>query len=142
MSIGPVESMIVAFPGNRFTGDIVPALAEQVDAGTIRIIDCAFVIKDEDGQTAAMEVSDLDSEAGAAFAKILGNERGGILNQDDLMAAAEELDVDSSAALLVWEDLWATKIRDAMVAAGGELWDLERVPYDVVQAAVEYAESV
>jgi hypothetical protein len=117
-------------------------LAEQVDAGTIRIIDCAFVIKDEDGQTAAMEVSDLDSEAGAAFAKILGNERGGILNQEDLMAAAEELDVDSSAALLVWEDLWATKIRDAMVAAGGELWDLERVPYDVVQAAVEYAESV
>jgi hypothetical protein len=142
MSIGPVEYMIVAFPGNRFTGDIVPALAEQVDAGTIRIIDCAFVIKDEDGQTAAMEVSDLDSEAGAAFSKILGGERGGILNQEDLMAAAEELDVDSSAALLVWEDLWATKIRDAMIAAGGELWDLERVPYEVVQAAVDYAESV
>jgi hypothetical protein len=121
VSIGPVEHMIVAFPGNQFKGEILPALQELVEAGTVRIIDLAFVIKDADGKTAAFEASDLDSDAGAAFHALLGDEAGGLLNEDDLMAAAEELDVNSSAALLVWEDAWATRLRDAIVNAGGEL---------------------
>jgi hypothetical protein len=141
MGIGPVEYMIVAFPGNRFKGEIVPAIKEQVDAGTIRIIDLAFVTKDADGTVAAMEVGDLDSEVGAAFSELMGTESGGLLNEDDLMAAAEELEPNSSAGLLVWEDVWATKIKDAILGAGGELWDLERVPYDVVDAAIEWAAS-
>src|SRR6476659_9041135 len=115
MSMGPVEYMIVAFPGNEF--------------------------KDEDGKAEALEVSDLGSEFGKALANLLGNEGGGLLNEDDLMAAADELENNSSAALLVWEDVWATKLRDAIVNAGGELWDLERVPYEVVDAAVEWAKS-
>ena len=141
MGIGPVEYMIVAFPGNRFKGEIVPAIKEQVDAGTIRIIDLAFVTKDADGTVAAMEVGDLDSEVGAAFSELMGTESGGLLNEDDLMAAGEELEPNSSAGLLVWEDVWATKIKDAILGAGGELWDLERVPYDVVDAAIEWAAS-
>jgi hypothetical protein len=141
MGIGPVEYMIVAFPGNRFKGEIVPAIKEQVDAGTIRIIDLAFVAKDADGNVAAMEVGDLDSEVGAAFSELMGTESGGLLNEDDLMAAGEELEPNSSAGLLVWEDVWATKIKDAILGAGGELWDLERVPYDVVDAAIEWAAS-
>ena len=138
-SIGPVEYMIVAFPGNQFKGEILPALQELVENGTIRIIDLALVIKDGDGNAAAMEVADIDSEFGSALADLLGNEHGGLLNEEDLLAAAEELDANSSAALLVWEDVWATKLRDAIVNAGGQLWDLERVPGDVVQAAVDFA---
>ena len=142
MSIGPVEYMVVAFPGNRFKGEIVPALQELVDSNTIRIIDLAFVMKHEDGSVEALEVADIESRFGAALATIVGNEKGGLMNEDDLMGAAEELEPNSSAALLVWEDVWATRLRDAIVNAGGELWDLERVPGDVVQAAVEYAESI
>jgi hypothetical protein len=138
MSVGPVEYMIVAFPGNQFKGEIVPALQELVDAGTINIIDLAFVIKDGEGNMAALEAGDLDSDVGSAFAK-LGGVNGGLLNQDDLEAAAEELEPNSSAALLVWEDVWATKLRDAIVNAGGELLDLERLPGEVVQAAVDWA---
>ena len=67
--------------------------------------------------------------------------RGIALNEDDLMAAADELEPNSSAALLVWEDVWATTLRDAIVNAGGELWDLERVPGEVVQAAIDFAAS-
>ena len=141
MSIGPVEYMIVAFPGNQFKGEIIPALQELVESNTIRIIDLAMVIKDESGNAEAIEVSDLESDFGTALASLLGNERGGLLNEEDLMAAAEELDPNSSAALLVWEDVWATKLRDAIVNAGGEVWDLERVPYQVVDAAIEYASS-
>ncbi|HUL86085.1 MAG TPA: DUF6325 family protein [Actinomycetota bacterium] len=142
MGIGPVEYMIVAFPGNRFTGEIVPALKEQVEAGTIRIIDLAFVAKDANGDAAAMEVEDLESEVGAAFSELIGSESGGLLNDEDIMAVAEDLEPNSSVALLVWEDVWAAKIADAIVNAGGELWDLERVPREVVEAAVEYAESI
>jgi hypothetical protein len=141
MSIGPVEYMIVAFPGNEFKGEILPELARLQDTNTIRIIDLAMVVKDEDGKAEALEVSDLGSDFGTALSNLLGNEGGGLLNEDDLMAAADELENNSSAALLVWEDVWATKLRDAIVNAGGELWDLERVPGEVVQAAIDFAES-
>jgi hypothetical protein len=140
MSVGPVEYMIVAFPGNQFKGEIIPALQELVDAGTINIIDLAFVIKDAAGNMAALEAGDLDSDVGAAFAK-LGGVNGGLLNEEDLEAAAEELEPNSAAALLVWEDLWAKKVRDAIVNAGGELLDLERLPGEVVQAAVDWAKE-
>jgi hypothetical protein len=141
MAIGPVEYMIVAFPGNKFSGEIVPALGELVDNGTIRIIDLAFVIKDADGNVATLEVSDLDSEVGDAFGKLAGQGPGGLLNEEDLEAAAEELDPNSSAALLVWEDLWAAKLKDALLNADGVLLDLERIPHEVVAAAIEWAES-
>jgi hypothetical protein len=140
MSIGPVEYMIVAFPGNQFKGEIVPALKELVDSGTIRIIDLAFVIKDADGAVGTAELADLDSDVYKAFDS-LSPETMGLLNEEDLAAAGEELDSNSSAALLVWEDVWATKLRDAIVNAKGELLDLERIPYEVVQAAVEFAEA-
>src|SRR5438034_11847239 len=106
MSIGPVEYMIVAFPGNQFKGEIVPALQELVDAGTVRVIDLAFVIKDGDGNMAALEAGDLDSEVGAAFSK-LGGVNGGLLNQEDLEAAAEGLEPNPSGTLPGGEGLWA-----------------------------------
>ena len=140
MSIGPVEYMIVAFPGNRFKGEIVPALQELVNAGTIRIIDLAFVMKDADGAVVTAEMADLDPDVFKAFAA-LSSETLGLLNEEDLAAAGEELDPNSSAALLVWEDVWATKVRDAIRNAGGELLDLERIPGVVVDAAVEFANA-
>lgn len=140
MSIGPVEYLIVAFPGNQFKGEIIPALADLVETGTIRIIDLAFVMKDADGAVVTAELGDLDSEVFKAF-DALSPETMGLLNEEDLAAAGEELDPNSSAALLVWEDTWATTLRDAIVNAGGEVLDLERVPYQVVNAAVEFANA-
>jgi hypothetical protein len=135
-----VEYLIVAFPGNQFKGEIVPALAELVESGTIRIIDLAFVLKDADGAVVTAELGDLDSDVFKAF-DALSPETLGLLNEEDLAAAAEELEPNSSAALLVWEDVWATKLRDAILNAGGEVLDLERLPYEVVQAAVEFANA-
>lgn len=141
MGIGPVEYMVVAFPGNQFKGEVLPAIAEQVEKGTIRIIDLAFVSKDADGNVTALEVSDLDSEIGQALHALLGDEKGGLLNDEDIMAVAEEMEPNFSAGLLVWEDVWATKIKNSIIDAGGELWDLERIPYQVVDAAIEWAET-
>jgi len=139
VTIGPVEYAVFAFPGNRFTGEIAPALAELVESGTIRIIDIAFVSKDGDGNITAMELSDL-GEAAAAF-ESTGAEPGGLFNDDDLMAAGEELESNSSAALLVWEDVWATRLAEAIRGADGEILDHDRVPHEVVQAALEYASA-
>ena len=138
--IGPVEYLIVAFPGNRFKGEIAPALADLVEAGTIRIIDIAFAGKDSEGNTLAFELADLDPEVRQGLENI-GATSGGLFNEEDLMAAAEELEPDSSAALLLWEDLWAARVADAMRDAGGVLFDFGRIPHEVAQAARDFAAS-
>jgi hypothetical protein len=136
--IGPVDYLIVAFPGNEFRGEIAPAVAKLVDASIIRIIDLAFVTKTEDGDVAAVELTDLDPEVRSGFEE-MGVEVNGLFNEDDLMAAGEELDPNSSAALLVWENVWARETAQAIRDAGGEIYDFARLPHDVVQAAREYA---
>ena len=136
--IGPVEYLIVAFPGNRFKGEIAPALADLVEAGTIRIIDIAFVGKDVDGEVVAFELMDLDPDVREGL-ESLGVEVSGLFNEEDMMAAGEELEPNSSAAMLVWEDVWARDVAQALRDAGGDLLDFGRLPHEVVQAAREYA---
>jgi len=136
--IGPVDYAIIAFPGNRFRGEIAPAIGDLVEDGTIRIIDIAFVGKDADGNAIAMELTELDPDVQEGLEKV-GIEVGGLFNEDDLMDAAANLDPNSSAALLVWENVWARKVAQAMRDAGGELLAFERLPHDVVQAAREWA---
>jgi hypothetical protein len=140
MGIGPVEYMVVAFPGNKFTGEIAPALRELVDNGTVRIIDLTFVHKDENGDVVAVELEDQGSDVFQAFHEISA-ERGGLINEDDMMDIGAALDPNSSAAILVWEDLWAAKLKEAIIGAGGVLVDIQRVPYEIVDAAIAYKES-
>jgi uncharacterized membrane protein len=140
MAIGPVEYMIVAFPGNEFRGEIAPALAELVESSTIRLIDLAFVVKDSDGSVAAFEVSDLKPEIADAFSSF-GAAPGNLFNDEDLQAAGEELEANSSAALLVWEDVWATKLAEAIRNANGMILDHDRIPHEVVQEALDFAGS-
>jgi hypothetical protein len=136
--IGPVDYAIVAFPGNRFRGEIGPALAELVEAETIRIIDIAFVGKNSSGETVAFELTELDPDVQESLDKA-GIDVQGLLNEEDLMTTAEGLEPDSSAALIVWENVWARKVSQAMRDAGGVLVAFERLPHEVVQAAREWA---
>jgi Family of unknown function (DUF6325) len=136
--IGPVDFAVIAFPGNRFRGEIAPAIGELIDAGTIRVIDIAFVGKNADGDAVAMELTELDPDVQDALDKI-GVEVGGLFNEDDLMDIADGLEPNNSAAVLVWENVWARKVTQAMRDAGGELVAFERLPHEVVQAAREWA---
>ena len=140
MSIGPVEYLVVKFPGSKFTGQIAPALADLIEAGTVRVLDLAFVTKDADGSTAAFEMENLESDVFQAFEKLTDG-RGGLLNEEDLTNAADQLDPGSSAALLVWEDVWATRFVEALEAADAELVSIERIPREIVKAAMEFAEA-
>lgn len=137
MAMGPVEYMVVAFPGNQFKGEIAPALKDLVDSGTIRILDLAFVHKDENGDITALELEDEGSELMSALSWIF-EERDGLVNESDLEDIGEALDPNSSAAVLVWEDLWAARFADAVVNAGGVMVEIQRIPRDAVQAAIDF----
>jgi uncharacterized protein DUF6325 len=136
--IGPVDYAVFAFPGNQFRGEIAPALADLVEAGTIRIIDLAFVGKNEDGDVVAFELTDIDPDVRAGLEN-LGVEVNGLLNEEDIRAAAEALEPNSSAALLVWENVWARQVKQSILNAGGELLEFQRIPHEVVKAAREWA---
>jgi len=138
--IGPVEYMIVSFPGNQFTGEIAPALAKLIESNTIRVIDLAFVSKDADGSVAAFELSDLREDVRRGL-DALGIDGSGLFGEEDMMDAGEALEPNSSAALLLWEDVWAAELADALRGAGGELVALGRIPHDAVVDAREYVLS-
>ena len=137
MGIGPVEYGVIAFPGNKFKGEIAPALEELVKSGTIRILDLAFVLKDKDGNVTGFELEDAGSEVMKAF-EALTHARDGLINDNDLKDIGAALDPNSSAAVLVWEDIWAAKFADAVANAGGVVVDMQRVPRDVVQSAIDF----
>jgi hypothetical protein len=132
MTIGPVEYIIVGFPGNQFNGDIAPELGKLVESGTIRILDLAFITKDADGEVRAVEFEDHDD---VALFNALEGEVGGLISEEDIDYAATELEPNSSAALLIWEDLWAGPFVEAMRNSGGVLIEGSRIPHDLIEAA-------
>ena len=132
MTIGPIEYIIVGFPGNQFTGQIAPALADLIDNDTIRILDLVFISKDADGEVAAFEYDELEELA--AFGDLDG-EVGGLIGPDDIAHAAEGLEPNSSAALLIWEDTWAIPVVEAMRSSGGMLLEGGRIPHDLAEEA-------
>ena len=131
MDVGPVEILVVSFPDNQFTGEIAPALAELVETGTIRVIDLVFITKSADGEVLGVELSDLDEATGAAFRPHV-EEPSGMLSDEDIADLGAELKPNSSAAILLFEHVWATRFRDAVLGSGGELVASIRIPKEVV----------
>lgn len=138
MTVGPVEYVIVEFPGNKFKGEIVPALRELTANRTIRIIDLVFIKKDQEGNVSMDELSALDPEEAAVFAELNG-EIYDLLNEEDILLAATKLANNSSAALLIYEHAWVTRLRDAVVNAGGRLVESDRIAPEIVEAAMAAA---
>ena len=136
--MGPVEYLVVEFPGNKFNGDVVPALKDLTDSGIIRIIDLLFIRKDADGSVISVELDDLPAEEAAPFDDLDG-EIDDLLNEEDILLLAEQIKPNSSAGLLVFEHVWATRLRDAVVGSGGRLVDNGRVPAAIVEAALQAA---
>jgi uncharacterized membrane protein len=132
---GSVEIAVIEFPGSQFKGEIVPALAELVDAGIVTIIDLVFVTKGEDGTVAGLELADIDEETAAAYDDLQG-EAGGLLSDEDLETAAEALSPGSSAVLIVWENSWARRLVGAIRNAGGRLAAHDRLDAETVAAAM------
>jgi hypothetical protein len=135
MALGPVDIVIIGFPGNKFTGKIAPALMELVESGTVRVIDLLFVSKDADGITTTIDISDLDPEAGPAFLEVSVAEHGA-LGPEDAEEVADDLPPDSSALLIAFENSWAAKFVAACREADAVVIDQIRIPADVAEAAL------
>ena len=135
MGFGPVDVVIIGFPGNKFSGQIAPAVIELVEAGTIRVIDLLFVSKDARGVVTSIEMSDLDPDTGPAFMSI-DVLQPGALGPEDAEEISEDLELNSSALLVAFENSWATKVVDACRAADGVVIDQIRIPADVVDSAL------
>ncbi len=133
MNIGPVEYLLIGFPGNKFTGEIAPALGRLIENNTVRVIDLVFVGKDADGNVTAFEFDQIEELA--PFADLQG-EAGGLLTEEDVAYAGAALEPNSSAALLVWEDTWATELATAIRNANGVVLEGARIPHDLVEQAM------
>jgi len=134
VAVGPCDLIVVKFPGNKFKGEIAPALANLVDKGTIKIIDILFAIKDEKGDLAILELKDLDGDGVADVVAVV--EVDGAIGPEDVELAADGLEPNSSALLLLFENTWAAEVTQAMRDADGELLFMERIPAAVVEEAL------
>ena len=140
MTIGPVSYTVIAFPGNRFNGNIAPEIEKLVANGTVRILDLVFVGKDEQGDTISLEFDQMEELA--PFADIDG-EAGGLVNAEDLDHVAANLPEGNSALVILWEDLWAVPLATAMRESGGVLVDSARIPAYLIETALdELAEAL
>ena len=135
MTIAPVEYLIIGFEGNNFNGDIVPALLELVEEGTVKILDIVFILKDGNGDVTALEFDELDD---LEPFRALTDDGSGLLNEEDIEIAAAALAPNSSAAFLVWEDLWASRFASAVRESGGTIIRGERIPHEIVLEAIEF----
>ncbi|TFC42550.1 hypothetical protein E3T26_09850 [Cryobacterium sp. TMT1-21] len=135
--LGPIEILVIAFPGNRFTGEILPALADLVDTDTISIIDGVFVRKDEDGTISYSEFEELGVNEDAMALTDVIEMINGLVSDEDVEELAADLENDSSAAILVFEHTWFKPLRDAIVSSGGVLVDTVRIPGAVVDEVLE-----
>jgi hypothetical protein len=133
MTIGPVEYIVVGFPGNKFNGEIAPELIALVESGTVRILDLIFIGKDADGSVLSFEIDELDEVAGFGD---LDGEVGGLISPADVEFVASRLEPNSSAALLLWEDVWAAPFAQAVRDSGGVLVDGGRVPHEIIEPAL------
>ena len=131
---GPAEYVVLRFPGNQFDGTIVPALRNLTDNGVVHIIDLVFITKDADGKVRHFEFDELPGDA-TALAELEG-EAGTLLSDEDIQLISDELDPNSSAALLVWEDLWAIPVTDALNRCGAALIDGGRIPVGILDTAL------
>ena len=132
MNIGPIELIVLGFPGNEFNGEVAPALRELIDTGLINIIDLLFVVKDEDGNVAIVELEELDDENYEIFVAIVP-EHTGLLGADDAEQFGAALEPNSSALLIAFENAWASRFATAVAESKGVVIFNERIPRAIIE---------
>jgi hypothetical protein len=139
IEMGPIDYLLVEWPGKQPEGEIAPYLVELVDRGLIRILDLAFLAKGEDGTVAAVEIADVGGEV--AELAIFEGASSGLLDSEDLDQAGEALEPGTSAALLVYENTWAGPFAAAVRRSGGQLVASGRIPVTDLLAALDAVEA-
>ena len=133
--MGPIDYVVLEWPGEQPSGQAAPLILDLVDRGIIRVLDIAFMAKDDNGVAYALDLADLDREF-AAFA----GASSGLLDSNDLQDAADALEPGTSAAVLIWENRWAAPVAVALRRSGGQLVASGRIPVQAILAALDATE--
>lgn len=136
---GPIDYILVEWPGRQPNGEVAPHLIDLVDRGLIRILDLAFIAKDEDGRVQALEIADVGGEVREL--SIFEGAPSGLLSGEDVEAAGGVMEPGTAAALLVFENSWAAPLATAVRRSGGQLAASGRIPVQAVLAALDAAEA-
>jgi len=135
--LGPIDYIVVGFTGNNFNGSILSELTKAIKDGAIRVVDLIFIIKDEDGAFAIAEIEDQDEEL-RSIVEIFELDKGlQLLSEGDVEKIAAAMDNDTSAGVLVIEQLWAKGLKKALLDADAVLLDEGRIHPDTVKAAID-----
>ena len=135
MTYGPIDFLALEFTNDQLKGEIMPALMELVDNKVVRVIDLVVIQKDQDGKHEALEVQQLAPEVIAIFDPLMV-EISGIIQVEDIDAIAEQMENNTTAAVLLFENLWAVKFKEALLRANGRLLAQERIPHENVEEAL------
>ncbi|GAA1737300.1 DUF6325 family protein [Luedemannella helvata] len=137
--MGPIDFLVIEFPGSRMTGEGLPLLVDLVDRGIIRVLDLLFVKKNLDGSVEGAQIADFDGD-GTLDLAVFEGASSGLLQQDDIDEAGTALEAGSSAAILVYENTWAAPLASALRRGGAQLVAGGRIPVQAVLAALEATE--
>jgi hypothetical protein len=135
--MGPIDYIVLEWPGRQPSGEVAPLILDLVERGLIRVLDVAFMAKDEDGNVLALDIGEID---GDGFSEFEGASTG-LLGQEDLDEAATALAPGTSAAVLVWENRWAAPVAVALRRSGGQLVASGRIPIQAILAALDAVEA-
>ena len=138
--LGPIDYLVVEFPGSRMTGEGLPLLIELVEQGVIRILDLVFVKKEPDGSVHGVQIADLDGD-GELDLSVFEGASSGLLDEDDIAETGGVLEAGSSAGILIYENTWAAPFAAALRRGGGQLVAQGRIPVQALLAAVDAAEA-
>jgi hypothetical protein len=138
--LGPVDWIVVEFPGSKFNGQIAPALLDLVERDLIRVLDLLVLKKDADGSLEAFELSDLD-QGEIGDLRTYESELAMLLSEEDVTSLAAAIEPGSSAGVLVWENTWAAPFASAVRRSGGQLVASGRIPIQALLAAIEADEK-
>jgi hypothetical protein len=138
--MGPIDYVVVEFPGSKMTGEGFPLLVDLVERGVIRIIDLLFIKKELDGSIVGLTIADLDHDGRLDLAVFEGASSG-LLGQAEMDEAGGVLNPGDSAAVLVYENVWAAPFASALRRSGAELVAAGRIPATDIEAALEAMET-
>jgi hypothetical protein len=141
MTYGPIDFIALEFKGNRFKGDILKSLLDLIGSDIIRVIDLVIVIKDENGEVSVRELQQLDPDSIAIFDPLQAQITG-MIAEEDVEMVGDALENNSTAAAMLFENLWAIRFKEAVLEADGRVLMQERIPHEVVLAAVGEMERI